>query len=133
MTAIDRTTLTFDDPAAERRFRAEHDNRATHTTRLAVALGAPGYLLMLLIVEDATARWVAAGMLVSLALWFGLAGWDAYSRHYDAFTAGALTVTTGLFIVMVLQLPPDAALVIGDAALAAVGLTTGEVDPDTGA
>ena len=51
-----RFTLVFDDAALERRFRPEFTARRARAARVSITAGAPGYLLVFLIIDDADAR-----------------------------------------------------------------------------
>jgi class 3 adenylate cyclase len=111
-TAIDHYTLAFSDADVERRYRADHHDRAARSARWAMASGAPGYVLLYLILDDTEARRVVFAMIVIVMAGIPLAWTNLFVRHYERITLGAMAALTGLSVVLVLTLPPASAVLI---------------------
>jgi len=109
---IDRVFLTFDDPTLEQVFRREYDERVAATTRLAIAAGSPGYVIMAVIIDDAEARRFAIAMLAVLVGWIAASWTRLFARYYNPITAAVVGVLTMLSMAMFLATPPDGAIVI---------------------
>jgi class 3 adenylate cyclase len=109
---IDPFGLGFDRAEDEQRFRREYDRRAARSSRLAISVGAPGYLLMLVILDDPRARAVAVAMLVVLAAWIALA-WTRWYPHLflPATVIGHATLAV-LSMLLFRQLPAASAVIV---------------------
>jgi class 3 adenylate cyclase len=110
---MDRYTLVFDDVVLERRFRGEFTHRRARAARLAISAGAPGYLLIWLIVDEADARRLALAAVGVLALWVALSWTQLYERRFELITITAVLVLTVLTMAIPLALPsPSAAILL---------------------
>jgi class 3 adenylate cyclase len=110
--AIRTASLRFDDRDYERRFRTEYDDRTARTSRVALLAGAPGYGLLVFIVDDPEARIVAWTMLATLTAW-AVASWtDAYLRRCHVVNLVAECIVSALSVVLVLALPAASAFIV---------------------
>jgi class 3 adenylate cyclase len=105
-------TLTFDDERVELDFRSELRQRTARSARLAITAGVPGYLLMLVVLDDADARWIVLAMVGVLAAWLGLAWTRWYERAFEPITIGAVAILAVLSFALFLELPAPSAVVL---------------------
>ena len=110
--AMNWLTLEFEDPDVEHRFRAEFDQHAARAGRLAITIGAPGFLLMLLILNSPEASGMGNAMLAVLAAWIALAWTRWYRRIHIAASLVMVGVLSSLSMRMFRMLPPPTAVVV---------------------
>jgi class 3 adenylate cyclase len=109
---MDPLFLTFDDDGVEAAFRTLYDQRAVRAARLGIPAGAPGYLLMCVILDDPEARAIAILMTALVAGWIAFAWSPLYARAFTPITMVAVSVLTALSWVMFLALPPVVAIIV---------------------
>ena len=109
---MSRLTLEFEDPDAERRFREAFDHHAARAGRLAITIGAPGYILMLLILDSPDARGIGMAMLAVLGAWIVLAWTRWYRRVHIATSLAMVGVLSALSMRLFRVLPPPTAVVV---------------------
>ena len=109
---MSRLTLEFADPDAERRFRADFDQHAARAGRLAITIGAPGFVLMLLILDSPAAREIGMAMLAVLGAWIVLAWTRWYRRIHIATSLVMVGVLSALSMRLFRVLPPPTAVVV---------------------
>jgi class 3 adenylate cyclase len=109
---MNRLTLDFDDRDAEDRFRAEFDHHAARAGRLAITIGAPGFVLMLLILDSPEARDVGRAMLAALGAWIAIAWTRWYPRIHVPTSLAMIAVLSALSMRLFLLLPPPTAVVV---------------------
>jgi class 3 adenylate cyclase len=114
---INPYNLTFDDRDLERRFRAEHFAKAARSSRLAVAAGAPGYLLLYLILDDPDAQRVVAAMVAVALVWIPVSWSRVYLRHYEPLSLVAISLLIALSLLLVIRLPPMSAVLVAIAVI----------------